>query len=68
MSTIAEMDDASLKQILADLPPKEREALLRFYLLDHDADRIFSELGVDAQHLRKIKSRVKAFCLSNRMQ
>jgi DNA-directed RNA polymerase specialized sigma24 family protein len=68
MSTIAEMDDASLSQILAALPPKEREALFRFYLLDHDADRISSELGVVAQHLRQIKSRVKAFCLSNRMQ
>ena len=68
MSTIAEMDDASLKQILDQLPPNEREALLRFYLLDHDPDRILSELGVDAPHLREIKSRVKAFCLSNRMQ
>ncbi len=68
MSTIAEIDDASLRKILAALAPNEREALLRFYLLDHDADRILSELGVDAQHLREIKARVKAFCLSNRMQ
>jgi DNA-directed RNA polymerase specialized sigma24 family protein len=68
MSTFSKMDDASLKQVLAALSPKEREALLRFYLLDHDADRIQSELGVDAQQLSEIKSRVKAFCLSNRMQ
>jgi DNA-directed RNA polymerase specialized sigma24 family protein len=58
--------DAKLRRILSELSPKEREALDRFYCLQQTAEQISSELQIDAEKLRKLKSRVKVAYLANR--
>ena len=57
-------DLEKLKKILARLEPSEREALTRFYLLDHDPERITAELGVTDSQLRKLRTRVRAAFLA----
>ena len=51
--------DVQLRGILSELAPKEREALDRFYCLQQTAEQISTELHIDAEKLRKLKSRVK---------
>ena len=58
--------EAKLKRILSELTPKEREALDRFYCLQQSAEQICSELQIDAEKLRKLKSRVKVTYIATR--
>jgi len=51
--------DAMLKRILSELTPREREALDRFYCLQQTVETISTELHIDAENLRKLKSSVK---------
>jgi len=51
--------DPKLRRILSELAPKEREALDRFYCLQQTAEQISTELQIDAEKLRNLKSRVK---------
>jgi hypothetical protein len=57
-------DLAKLKKILARLEPGEREALTRFYLMEHDTVRITAELGINDGQLRELKARVRAAFLA----
>jgi DNA-directed RNA polymerase specialized sigma24 family protein len=59
-----EEDLAKLQKILARLEPGEREALTRFYLLEHDPVRITAELGISDSQLRELKARVRAAYLA----
>jgi len=58
--------DAKLKRILSELTPKEREALDRFYCLQQTAEQISSELQINAEKLRKLKSRVQVTYFATR--
>jgi DNA-directed RNA polymerase sigma subunit (sigma70/sigma32) len=58
--------DAKLKHILSELTPREREALDRFYCLQQTAEQISTELHMDAEKLRNLKSRVKMAYLASR--
>jgi DNA-directed RNA polymerase specialized sigma24 family protein len=58
--------DAKLRRILSKLDPKEREALDRFYYLQQTAGQISTELHIDAEKLRKLKSRVKVAYFATR--
>ena len=49
--------DAKLRRILSGLAPNEREALDRFYCRQQSAEQISTELQIDAEKLRKLKSR-----------
>jgi len=51
--------DPTLKRILSELATQEREALERFYCLQQTVETISTELHIDAENLRKLKSRVK---------
>ena len=51
--------DATLRRILSELEPKEREALDRFYYLEQTAEQISTELQIDAERLRTLKLRVR---------
>ena len=51
--------DARLKRILANLSPRQREALYRFYSLGEDSVQVSRALGLDESELRELKSRVK---------
>jgi len=57
-------DLAKLKKILARLEPGEREALTRFYLMEHDAVRITAELGISDGQFRELKARVRTAFLA----
>lgn len=47
-------------EILHQLAPRDREILIRFYLLEHDRLRICEDLGLSDTQFRLYKSRAKA--------
>ena len=49
-----------VEAVLGGLPPRDREVLSRFYLLEQPPEQICAELGLTETQLRLIKSRVKA--------
>jgi RNA polymerase sigma-70 factor (ECF subfamily) len=49
-----------IKQVLSELPPRDREILTRFYLREQDQDRICSEMALTETQFRLLKSRAKA--------
>jgi len=58
--------DPTLKRILSELATQEREALERFYCLQQTAEQIATDLHVDPETLRRLKSRVKMAYLATR--
>ncbi len=46
--------------VLAELPPREREILTRFYLLEQSPEEICAEMMLSATQFRLLKSRAKA--------
>jgi DNA-directed RNA polymerase specialized sigma24 family protein len=57
-------DLVKLKKILARLKPAEREALTRFYLLEHDTVRVGAEFGMSDSEFRELKARVRTAYLA----
>jgi RNA polymerase sigma-70 factor (ECF subfamily) len=59
-----------VEQILAALPERERQALLRFYLAGEPADVVCRETGLSESEFRRIKTRAKRrfLVLSRRTQ
>jgi RNA polymerase sigma factor (sigma-70 family) len=51
---------AVASRVLAAMPPRDREVLIRFYLHEHDAKTIQEEMGLTDTQFRLIKSRAKA--------
>ena len=51
--------DAKLKRILSQLTPKEREALDRYYNLEHSEEEIASDLEISPDQLRTLRSTVR---------
>jgi RNA polymerase sigma factor (sigma-70 family) len=47
-------------KVLAAMPPRDREVLIRFYLYEHDAKSIQQDMGLTDTQFRLIKSRAKA--------
>jgi DNA-directed RNA polymerase specialized sigma24 family protein len=48
------------EQILAGLPERDRQAMVRFYVRGEPADVVCRELGLTEEAFRLIKSRAKA--------
>jgi len=51
---------ASVRALLDELPvDRDREVLIRLYLMDQDRDRICDALGIDASHFNRVLFRAK---------
>jgi DNA-directed RNA polymerase specialized sigma24 family protein len=60
---------ARLQRVLAELTPREREALSRFYRSGQDGARISEVLGMTVDELNQLKKRVKkAFAAGEQTQ
>lgn len=49
-----------LRQVLASMPKRDREVLLRFYLKEQSKQQICAEMGLTETQFRLLKSRAKA--------
>lgn len=49
-----------IRRTLAELCPRDREILTRFYLYEQKADQICAEMGLNETQFRLLKSRAKA--------
>jgi len=50
---------AIAKMVLAELPERDRTALIRFYVHGHDSREICRDLGLTEDQFHAIKARVK---------
>jgi RNA polymerase sigma-70 factor, ECF subfamily len=57
---IKQENKAVATRVLAAMPPRDREVLIRFYLHEHDAKEIQQDMGLTETQFRLIKSRAKA--------
>jgi DNA-directed RNA polymerase specialized sigma24 family protein len=48
-----------MKQALADISPREREILARYYLLEQSREEICCDMELSENQFRSLKSRVK---------
>jgi hypothetical protein len=62
--TYSDEDVAKLRNILAELEPRELDALSRFYTLEQDSAQISRELGMNISHFQDLKLRIKAAYLA----
>jgi len=49
-----------VREVLAEMKPRDREVLRRFYLLDQSKEQICQEMGLTATQFRLLKSKAKA--------
>lgn len=58
-SLITKQRQAAVRQVLAELPDKDRRILQRLFLDEAERDELCAELGVDGEYLRVLLHRAK---------
>ena len=58
-------DIAILRNILAELEPREFDAMTRFYSLGQDSAQILRELGMNISHFQDLKLRIRTAYLAS---
>ncbi|OYW13486.1 MAG: hypothetical protein B7X34_00130, partial [Acidobacteriia bacterium 12-62-4] len=58
-SLITKQRQAAVRQVLSELPDKDRRILQRLFLDEADRDELCAELAVDGEYLRVLLHRAK---------